>query len=459
MNLSDAVAAISDWIWGPPMVALLLGGGLFLTIRIRFFQLMFFGHALKQTVGRIFKKGNGDGTLTPFQAFTSALASTAGATNVIGVSLAIYLGGPGALFWMWMVAVIGMASKYGEILLGIKYREKNEVGEWVGGPMYYIQKGLGWKPLALLFAFGLMVEVMPSSMVQSNSISKTVESAFGWPTWLTGLMITLMTAAVVLGGVRRIGKVTEKFVPFMVLIYLAMAGAIILYNIEALPGVFALIFKHAFTPISAAGGFSGAGVAAALRWGMARGAYSNEAGMGTASIAHATAQTDHPARQGLWGIFAVFMDTLVICTVSGLAVLTSGTWTRSENPADIVPAAFGQIYGDSLGGAMVALFLLIFALSTVGVLIYYGEKQAEYLFGLRFSIIMRYIYIVSIFIGAIGGLKFIWQFLDILLALIVVPNMIALLFLNKEIKKETEDYIEHVYKKEKRAASSKKAAG
>ncbi|QKG85896.1 sodium:alanine symporter family protein [Kroppenstedtia pulmonis] len=455
LDFSQWVSIVSDWIWGPPMLILLLGGGLFLTFRLGFFQIRFFGHAMAQTVGTLFKKKKREeGTLTPFQAFSSALACTAGATNIVGVPLAIYMGGPGALFWMWVVAVIGMATKYGEIILGIKYREKNDQGEWVGGPMYYIRKGLGWKPLAALFAFAMMLEVIPSSMVQSNSISTTVESAFGWSTGVTGFVIMVLTAIVVLGGVKRIGRVAEQLVPFMVLGYMLAAGMILLVYMDQLPAVFALIFEHAFTPISAVGGFSGAAVASAIRWGMARGAYSNEAGVGTAAIAHATAQTDHPARQGLWGIFAVFMDTIVICTLSGLVVLASGAWTQvgvDGSPADLVPMAFGSVFGDTLGGAMVAVFLLIFALTTVGVLIYYGEKQAEYLFGLGFSKVMRIVYILSIYVGAIGGLQFIWQFLDIILAMVVLPNMIALLMLNKVIKAEIRDYLDNVYALEKQS--------
>ncbi len=457
MNLFNQwVADLSAWIWGPPMIIFLLGGGLFLTFRLKFFQFRFFAHAMRQTVGRIRQNTDHlEGTLTPFQAFTSALASTAGATNIVGVGVAIAIGGPGAMFWMWVIALIGMASKYSEILLGVKYREKNEEGHFVGGPMYYIQKGLGWKWLAVMFAGGLMLEVIPSSMVQSNSIASTAKLSFGWPTWVTGIVMTILTAIVVFGGVKRIGNVAEKIVPIMVIVYLLGAIGVILINIDQLPGVFRDIFVYAFTPISATGGFAGAGVMLAIRWGMARGAYSNEAGMGTASIAHATAQTDHPARQGLWGLFSVTMDTLVICTASGLAVLSAGTWTQVDSTggeaalAHTVSLAFGQLLGPTAGGLFVSFFLLIFVMTTVGVLIFYGEKQAEYLFGLKFSKFMRVIYVLSMFAGAVGGLKFVWQFLDILLAAIVVPNMIALLFMSKEVKEETEDYIENVYKKEK----------
>ncbi|MGM7703427.1 alanine/glycine:cation symporter family protein [Pseudalkalibacillus sp. Hm43] len=445
------VANASNFLWTYLLAFLLIGTGIFLTIRLRFFQFRFFGHVLKNTIGQIFRKDKHEGTITPFQAFTSALASTAGATNIVGVPIAIALGGPGALFWMWLVALIGMATKYSEIMLGVKYREKNKKGTWVGGPQYYIKKALGWDKVAIGFAFFLMIEAIPSLMVQSNSITTQVEGAFGWRTEITGAIMCVLVALVVFGGIQRIAKVTDKMVPFMVLTYLAVALTVIFANVGELPSVFGLIFTHAFTPISAAGGFAGAGFAQALRWGIARGLYSNEAGLGTAPITHAAAQTDHPARQGLWGIFSVFVDTIVICTISGFAVLVTGTWTevKPENASNMIGTAFGTLMGDSLGGSFIAIFLLFFVITTVGVLIYFGEKQAEYLFGYKFSKIMRIVYIGAIYVGAIGGLQFVWQFLDLLLAFVLVFNVIPLLFLHKEIRAMTDDYINRYYYKKK----------
>src|SRR5699024_1507424 len=249
------------------------------------------------------------GTITPFQAFSASLGTTAGATNIVGVAVAISLGGPGALFWMWMVALIGMATKYAEIILGLKYREQNEGDEWVGCAVYYIKKGLGWRPLAEAFAFFLMLEVFASTMVQSNSVATQLKSAFGLNQTIVGIVLAIIIGAIVIGGIKRVGSVMDKVVPFMIFTYILATGIVILWHIDQLPLAFGLIFKHAFTPVSASGGFAGAAIAGALRWGLARGLYSNEAGLGTAPFAHSAAQTDHPSKQAIWGILSVFMDT------------------------------------------------------------------------------------------------------------------------------------------------------
>ncbi|MFG6150545.1 alanine/glycine:cation symporter family protein [Halobacillus sp. B23F22_1] len=443
------IATISDFLWNYPLAIILIIGGIFLTIRLKFFQFRFFGHVLHQTIGQIFKKTKKTGTITPFQAFTSALASTAGATNIVGVPVAISLGGPGALFWMWVIALIGMATKYSEILLGLKYREKNEKNEWVGGPQYYIRKALGWHWVASAFAFFLMIELIPSTMVQSNSIATQTEGAFGWPVEITGLIMCAVIAIVVFGGIKRIGKVTDKMVPFMVIVYVSVCLYILIVNIDQIPNVFGLIFSHAFTPISATGGFAGAMVAEALRWGIARGLYSNEAGLGTAPIAHAAAKTDHPSRQALWGIFAVFVDTIIICSMSGLVVLVTGAWqdVGPDNASNMINVALATEFGDTFGGVFISVFLIFFVITTIGVLIFYGEKQAEYLFNLKAARLMRIVYIVAVFLGAIGGLQFVWQFLDLLLAFVLLANIIPLLFLHKEIASLTDDYVNRVYKK------------
>ncbi|ARI79016.1 alanine/glycine:cation symporter family protein [Halobacillus mangrovi] len=448
-SIVELISTVSDFLWIYLLSAILILGGIFLTIRIKFFQFRFFGHVLHQTIGQIFKKTKAKGTITPFQAFTSALASTAGATNIVGVPIAISLGGPGALFWMWLVALIGMATKYSEILLGMKYREKNNKNIWVGGPQYYIKKALGWKWVSSAFAFFLMLELIPSTMVQSNSIATQTEGAFGWPVYITGAVMCAAIAIVVFGGIQRIAKVTDKMVPGMVLIYIGVCLYVILANADQLPNVFGLIFAHAFTPISAAGGFAGAGIAQALRWGTARGLYSNEAGLGTAPIAHAAAQADHPSRQGLWGIFSVFVDTIVICTISGLTVLVTGAWREvgGSDASNMINIAIGTEFGDAFGGAFITVFLLFFVVTTIGVLVFYGEKQAEYLYNLKFAKFMRIVYILAVFVGSIGGLKFVWQFLDLLLAFVLLANIIPLLFLHKEIAELTDDYVNRVYKK------------
>lgn len=449
-NFEKLVASVTGWIWGLPMVILLLGGGLFLTVRLGFFQFRYLPHVMKETFGKIFVKDDAPGSVTPFQATTSALASTIGAANIVGVPVAIALGGPGAIFWMWVVAMIGMASKYSEVVLGVKYRTKNEEGEWTGGPMHYIEKGLGWKPVAVFFAFFLMLEIVASTMVQSNSLSQTVESSFNIPPLVTGIVVLVLVGLVTLGGIQRIGSVTEKFIPLMVGIYLVSAIIVLSANVTEIPAAFALIFTSAFTPVSAAGGFAGAGIAAAIRWGLARGIYSNEAGMGTAPIAHAAAKTEHPAKQGLWGIFEVIIDTLIVCTMTALIVLTSGAWqdVTADKASTMVVSALSKVMGEGVAGTLISVCLFFFVLSTVVVIVFYGEKQAEYLFGLKFSKFMRLVYLVAIIAGAVGGLKFIWQFLDLMLAMIILPNVIALLFLSGEVREITKDYINKYIKKD-----------
>lgn len=455
------ITEVSNFIWGVPLMVILIGGGLFLTVRLGFFQFRYFPHIIGQTFGKIFSKSEGQGTLTPFQATTSALASTMGAANLVGVPVAIALGGPGAIFWMWLVALIGMGTKYAEVVLGMHYREKNKKGEYVGGPMYYIKKGLGWKKVASFLALALMIEIIASTMVQSNSIAQTMSGSFGLPPLVTGLIVAFIVVLVTYGGIKTIGKVTEKLIPFMVIIYLVSALVVLAVNIKEVPHAFGLIFQYAFQPLSAAGGFAGAGVAAAIRWGLARGLYSNEAGMGTAPIAHASAITSHPAKQGFWGVFEVIVDTLVVCTITALVILTSGVWQTvgPDDASTMVTEAFAPVYGSTLAGAIISVTLFLFVITTVVVIIFYGEKQAEFLFGTAFSKWMRFVYIVAIIIGAVGGLQLIWQFLDLLLAMVVIPNVIAVLFLSGKVKELTADYFKNHYPSSRRGARSENKGG
>ncbi len=444
MNLFlEMIGKVSNWLWGPPLLGLLVCGGVFLTIRLRFFHIRHAGYIFKQTFGRIFDKNTqGEGTVTAFQALTSAVACTVGAGNIVGVPAAIMFGGPGAVFWMWLIALVGMSLKYSEVVLAIKYRQKNEEGEYVGGPMYYMTKGLKMKWLAVIFALGLMIEVLPSTMVQANSLAGSASAVFNINPMITGIITLIIVGIVVIGGIKRIGSFTEKFVPLMALLYVGTAIIIVIINITEIPGVIAMIFSYAFQPIAAVGGFAGAGIAATIRWGFARGLYSNEAGLGTAPIAHATATTDHPVRQGFWGITEIFIDTIVICSATAFAILSTGIWTVEgalDNPSALTAMAFSDAIG-SVGGMIVTVSLLLFVISTLIVLIYYGEKQAEFLFGLKFSKLMKYVYVLSIPIGAIGGAKVIWQFLDISLAIILIPNMIAVLLLSKEVVVLTKEF-------------------
>jgi len=440
----ELVSHITGFIWGPVMLILLLGGGIYLSFQLGFIQFRHFKLMWSQTMGSLFRKqeknNNKKGTITPFQAVTAELGSTVGASNIIGVSVALFFGGPGALFWMWATAFVGMATKYSEIVLSIIYREKDKKGEFVGGPMYYLKKGLGSKFLAICFSFFFMIEIFSSIMVQANSAAGSAAS-LGINPWVSGLIISAVLAVIVFGGVRRVGKVSERFVPFMSFLYLLGCLVIIFFHIKVLPSVFLLIFKEAFCFESVAGGLAGSSVLLALRWGTARGLYSNEAGMGSAPIAHAAAVTDHPARQGLWGIFSVFFDTIVVGTVTGLVLLTTGIWKVSGIEASALPAkAFTDFYGP-IGGILVSLSLLFFVISTIYVIAFYGEKLAFFLFGLRFSMVMRFVYIAACFIGAVGGLRTVWLFLDLFLALVVVPNLIGVIGLSSKVKKKTKQFL------------------
>ncbi|MDR7855481.1 sodium:alanine symporter family protein [Tissierella sp.] len=438
-SLLDAIINFSNWLWGIPMLVILVGGSLFLTIRLGFVQFRYFGYAMKQTFGKMFKKQDkGEGTISAFQAASAALASAIGASNIVGVPVAIAFGGPGAVFWMWVIALVGAGAKFSEVVLGIKYRVLNEEGEYVGGPMYFLKNGVGGtfgKILGVLFSFFLMIELIPSIATQSASFVQTA-TTINMPSWLSGVLLATVVALVVFGGIKRIGNVTEKLVPFMALLYVIGALAIIIVNITELPNALAVIFKHAFTPMAAVGGFTGSTIAAAIRWGTARGVYSNESGMGTAPIAHAAAVTDHPVRQAMWGIFENVVDTLIVCTATGLVVIITGVYLNipASEAATMPSLAFQTLLGANLGSIIVTIAIALFVLSTIIVIVYYGEKQAEYLFNTKFSKVMRIVYLLSILAGAFGGLEFLYQFLDIMLALIIIPNMIGLVMLSGEVR-------------------------
>lgn len=435
--LSDIIVSFSDWLWGPPMLIILAGGSLFLTVRFGFFQFKYFPFAMKETFGKMFAKAEGEGTVSPFAAATAALASTIGASNIVGVPVAIAFGGPGAVFWMWVIALLATAAKFAEIVLGMKYRELNEEGVYVGGPMYYLSKGLKGafgKAMGIIFAFFLMIELIPSIATQSISAVQTA-STLNIPNWVTGAFLVIIVGLVVFGGIKRITEVTEKLVPIMALVYLGAALVIIVVNIQNVPSAFGLIFKYAFTPMAATGGLVGSTVALALRNGTARGVYSNEAGMGTAPIAHAAAVTDHPVRQAMWGIFEIVVDTLIVCTVTALVVLVSGVWkvVPSSEAATMPAVAFQGLFGNAIGGGIVTISILLFVLSTIIVITYYGKTQAEFLFGTKFSNVMVVVYLASIVFGVVGGIEFLYKFLDILLATIIIPNMIGLVLLSGEV--------------------------
>lgn len=439
----DIFKQITDWLWLYPILIILVGGGIIMSVTLRFFQITKFPFIISETFGKIFKKGSGSGTITPFQAATSALASTIGAANIVGVPLAIATGGPGAIFWMWLIAIFGCALKYSEIILGIKYRVKNEEGEYVGGPMYYLKNGAKMPLLGTLFAFFLMMEIAPSIATQSASIVQTAATININPI-VTGIVVIAIVGLVVYGGIKRISKVTEKLVPIMAIAYFLIAVIAILANYKNIPVAFELIFKGAFTPTAAVGGFAGSVIAATIKAGAARGAYSNEAGMGTSTIAHSAAVTDFPARQGLWGIFEIIVDTLGICTITAFLVLTTGIWSTvgSDKAAAMPSMAIQSVLGAKFGGGFLTICMLMFVLSTLIIVIFYGEKQAEYLFGLKASKVARVIYLAFIMVGALCKLDNIVVLLDFTLAGVIGTNMIGVIKLRKEVREESDAFFE-----------------
>lgn len=443
MSFINILVAAANWFWGPPILILLVGGGLYLSIRLGFFQFRYFGYILSQTFGNMFKKSEGTGSVSAFQAATTALASSIGGANIVGVPVAIALGGPGAIFWMWMTALVGMGTKFTEITLGIKYREKNEKGEYVGGAMYYLKHS----PIPILgtvFAFFLMVEIAPSISTQTLTFIQNVE-LLGINKYMGLGIFFVIVALVVFGGLKGIAKFCEVCVPFMASFYVIGGLIVIIMNINHVPLAFAEIFKNAFTPIAAVGGFSGAAVAQAMRNGIARGCYSNEAGMGTATIAHSTATVEIPAQQGLWAVFEIFVDTIIVCTITAIVVLVSGVWTElPSNQAATMPAvAFGRAFGSEIGSIIVSGCLLLFVLSTVIVIIFFGEKQAEFLFGHNAAIICRVLYMGFIILGVVFDLKTVYSLLDFMLGLVVITNMVGIIMMGGEAVEMKNEYFKN----------------
>lgn len=432
----------SNWLWEYPIMILLVGGGLFLNIKLGFFQIKYFPYIMGQTFGKMFSKNkDGEGTVSPFQAATAALASSIGAANIVVVPSIIFLAGPGAIFWMWITAIIGQSTKFGEIVLGIKYREKNSEGKYTGGPAYYLKKGLGGnigKFLGFLVAFFFMLEILPSITLQTLSAAGPLENLGINKTIAIGIIFALVIL-VVYGGIERIGKITEKMVPFMAAIYLTFGLIVLILNAGEIPNAIKMIFVGAFNPTAIVGGAAGWGIKLAMSKGIARGVYSNESGMGSAPYAHSTAITDHPSRQGLWGVFEVFVDTIVVCTMSALIVLTTGIWKNPEYKSVAVERAFNSTFG-VLGSTIISISLFLFVLSTIIVIVFYCEKQGEYLFGTFFGKIMRMVASAMILLATVVSFDGADVFLNITLGLVVIPNMIAIIFMSNEIKELKQEF-------------------
>lgn len=448
--ISAINTAVNNIVWGPIMLTLLIGVGLFLSIKTKFLQFRKFGYVMKHTILNMFSKSQhqkDNSGVSPFQAVATAMAGTIGTGSIAGLATAIVSGGPGAVFWMWISALLGMVTKYSEIVLSLKYREKNEDGNWVGGPMYYIKNGLKIKWLAALFAiFAMLACLGTGNATQSNSIAVALESTLGVNPYITGIVLTAIAIAVILGGMRRIASVNEKLVPVMALFYVLCSVAALIVNIDKVPGAFALIFREAFNFKAATGGVAGYGIMVAMHYGFSRGVFSNEAGLGSAPIAHAASSTKSPVQQGLWGMFEVFFTTIVICTLSALLILTTGIWeTGTAQGAALSIASYNAIF-PKVGGVIVTLSTIFFALSTILGWAYYGEVCIEYLFHNSKTAVRIYrcCYIVFVFVGAVGSLDLIWSISETMNGLMAIPNLIGIVGLSKVIKAATKEHFSKI---------------
>ena len=443
--------------WMYILLPCVLLGGVFFTVRNRGLQFAKFGYAMKNTIGKVFQKQSAqNGAVTPFQAVTTALAATVGTGNIIGTSQAIAMGGYGAIFWLWIAALLGMIIKYCEVVLSIKFRQKNEKGDWVGGPMYYITNGLGknWKWLAIAFAaLAALASFGIGNLSQANSISNSVNNAITafvpaaadkkmLISIIVGVVIAVFCGVTLLGGIKRIGKIAEKLVPFMSLFYILSTLIVIGANIGGIGQAFRLIFVGAFTPQAVCGAACGIAVKEALTWGLKRSAFSNEAGLGSAGIAHAAADTDSPVKQGLYGIFEVFADTLVICTLTGLAITVSGIPIEfgKEISSELITAAFATIFGDKIAALFVAVALFLFAFSTILGWSLYGARCVEYLFGVKASKVYQLLFSAMVIVGTTTSLKVVWDLADTFNGLMAIPNFIALFALSGVVAKLTKEH-------------------
>ena len=437
--LSNFVGEINSIVWGPLMLALILGVGFFLQAGLKFMPILRVGTGFKLLwKGR---ESSGEGEISPFNALMTSLSATIGTGNIAGVATAVFLGGPGALFWMWMTALVGMATKYAEAVCAVKYREVDELGDHIGGPMYYIKNGLSskWYWLAPAFAgFGAIAGFGIGNTVQANSVANVINENFGVPQIATGIVLMVLTGAVILGGIKRIGAVAGKLVPFMATVYILGGIAVLVINAAELPHAISLVFTHAFTPSAAEGGFAGAAVWAAIRFGVARGVFSNEAGLGSAPIAHAAAQTKGPVNQGLIAMLGTFIDTLIVCSITGLAIIASGAYTSGVSGAALTSLAFdSSIPG---GGYFIAIALSIFAFTTILGWSFYSEKCVEFFFGPKFVMAFRILWCIAVPLGAAADLGFIWLLADTLNAMMAIPNLIALALLSPIVFKLTKEF-------------------
>ena len=441
----DFINILNSWAWGPPMLALIALTGLYLTIGLKAYPVRHLKNGFTELWRGRHRQGEGE--ISGFNALRTSLSATIGTGNIAGVATAVAMGGPGAIFWMWVIALVGMATKYSEAVLAVRFREKNAQGHFVGGPMYYIRNGLGpkFKWLAGTFAFfGMLAGFGIGNGVQANSVADAMHhieiGGQGIPEWVTGLAVAALVALVLIGGIRRIAEVAGKLVPFMAISYLIAGVVLLIIYADRLPEAFSVIITHAFTPVSAAGGFAGATVWAAIRYGVARGVFSNEAGLGSAPIAHATATTDSPVRQGTIAMLGTFIDTIIICSITGLVIVASGEWQSGASGATLTTAAFNSGL-PVIGQYIVTLGLAVFAFTTIIGWSFYGERCTEYLFGLKAVPVFRFIWVIAIPVGATQQLDLAWLIADTLNALMALPNLIALILLSPVVFRLTQEYL------------------
>lgn len=435
-NLEQVLLRVSDWVWGPPLLILLMGTHIFLTFRLKFIQ-RFIGVGIKLSLQRT-QEGQGD--VSQFGALTTALAATIGTGNIVGVATAIAAGGPGAVFWMWLTGIFGIATKYAEALLAVKFRIRTVTGLFAGGPMYVLERGMNAKWLGIMFAAFTAISAFGiGNMVQANSIADMVKETFGVDFWVTGIILAAMTTVVIIGGVKTIARVCERLVPFMAIFYVLGCLILLAMHWRLLPNTLVLILQSAFTGHALVGGFLGAGMKEAIRYGVARGLFSNESGLGSAPIVAAAAQTKNPVRQALVSSTGTFWDTVVVCAITGVVLVNSGEWLKGLQGASLTKAAFSDI--PVIGPIVLTVGLLTFVFSTILGWSYYGEKAAEYLFGAKVIAPYRWLWVAGVMAGSVLTLPVVWSFADITNGLMAIPNLISLLVLNKVIFSETKAFL------------------
>ena len=440
--LTQFVNEINGIVWGPPMLVAILGTGLFLQLRLKLMPIFKIGMGFKWILKSRNPDAKAKGEITPYAALMTALAATVGTGNIAGVATAIAIGGPGAVFWMWMTALVGMATKYAEVLLSVHYRETDELGQQVGGPMYAIKNGLGknWKWLGIAFAlFGGLAGFGIGNMVQSNSVADVLNATFGIDTWISGVVMTVLVGFVLIGGVKRIGAVAQKLVPFMCIAYIVVSLLVLGIYIQEIPAAFGLIIHSAFNPVAATGGFAGAAIMLAMRYGVARGIFSNEAGLGTAGIAQAAGKSSNPVESGLIGMMGTFIDTIIVCTMTALVIIVTGVWDSGVNGAPLSSSAYGTAL-PGVGEYFLAIALAIFAFTTILGWSYFGERCWEFVMGTKIIMPYRVLWTLFVLVGAVVKLDFVWLVADTLNAFMALPNLLSLLLLSPVIVKLTNEY-------------------